>query len=105
MFVYVLSGCGFESSCSHFTYSDCGPFFKNKERIENFTQTSDTNYIYKNDLDKTCFQHDMDYGEYKDLGRRTQSDKNLKGKAFDIANNPNYDGYQRGLASTVFKFF
>ena len=105
MFVYERSGCGFESICSHFTYSDCGPFTKNQERIENFTQTGDTNYIYKNDLDKTCFQHDMDYGEYKDLARRTQSDKNLKGKAFDIANNPNYDGYQRGLASTVFKFF
>ena len=68
-------------------------------------QTGDTNYIYRNDLDKACFQHNMAYGKYKDLEKRTESDKVLKYKAFEIANNPKYDGYQRGLASMVYKFF
>ena len=88
-----------------FTYSACGPFTKNKERIEKFMQTGNTNYIYKNDLDKACFQHDMAYGKYKDLNKRTQSDKVLRNRAFKIASNPKYDGYQRGLASMVSKFF
>ena len=68
-------------------------------------KTGDTNYIYKNDLDKACFQHGMGYGKYKDLTKKTQSDKILKNKAFEIANNPKYDGYQRESASVVFKFF
>ena len=74
-----------------FTYSACGPFTKNRERIQK--------------LDKTCFQHDMAYGDFKDLARRTASDKVLRDKAFNIAKNPKYDGYQRGLASMVYKFF
>ena len=61
-----------------FTYSACGPFTKNKERIEKFMQTGNTDFIYKNELDKACFQHDMDYGKTKDLVKRTQSDKVLK---------------------------
>ena len=76
---------------------------KNKQRIKKFMQKGDTNYIYKNELDKACFQHD--YGDFKDLKRRAQSDKVLKNKAFAIASNPKYDGYQRGLASVVYKFF
>ena len=68
-------------------------------------QTGDTNYIYKNELDKACFQHDMAYGDFKELKRRKQSDKVLKDKVFAIASNPKYDGYQRGLASMVFKIF
>ena len=67
-------------------------------------QTGDTIYIYKNKLDKACFQHDMAYGDFKDLKRRTQSDKALKDKAFAIASNPKYDRYQRGLSSMVYKF-
>ena len=67
-------------------------------------ETGDTKYIYKNELDKSCFQHDMAYGDFKDLKRRTQSDKVLKDKTFAIASNSKY-GYQRGLASTVYKFF
>ena len=70
-----------------FTYSACGSFTKNKQKIQKFTQTDDTNYIYKNELDKACFQHDMTYGKYKDLGKRTQSDKVLKDKVFEITNN------------------
>ena len=86
-----------------FTYSACGPFTKHKQRIQQFLQTGDTNYIQKNEFDKACFQHD--YGKYKDLEKRTQSDKVLKDKAFAIASNPKYDGCQRGLASMVYKFF
>ena len=88
-----------------FTYSACGPFTKNKQRIQKFMGTGDTNHIYRNELDKACFQHDMAYGDFKDLKRRTQSDNVLKDKAFAIANNPKYDGYQRGFASMVYKLF
>ena len=88
-----------------FIYSACGPFTKNKERIKKFMQTGGTNFIYKNELYKACFQHDMAYGKTKDLVKRTQSNKVLKGKAFKIASDPNYDGYQRELASMVYKFF
>ena len=88
-----------------FMYSACGPFTKHKQRIQKFMQIGDTNYIDRNELYKACFQHDMAYGDFKDLKRRTQSDKVLKGKAFKIASNPKYDGYQRGLASMVYKCF
>ena len=88
-----------------FTYSASGPFTKNKERIEKFMQTGNTDFIYRNELDKAFFQHDMAYGKSKDLVKRTQSDKVLKDKAFKTASDPNYDGYQRGLASMVYKFF
>ena len=88
-----------------FTCSACGPFTKNKERIQKFKETGNTSYIYKNELDKACFQHDMAYGDFKDLAKRTASDKVLRDKAFNIAKNPKYDGYQRGLASMVYKIF
>ena len=63
-----------------------------------------SNYVYKNELDKACFQHNMTYGDFKDLKRKTFSDKVLKDKAFNIAKNPKHDGYQRGLASMVYNF-
>ena len=88
-----------------FTYIACGLFTKNKERIEKFMKTGNTDFIYKNELDKACFQHDMPYGKSKDLVKRTQSDKVLRNKAFKIASDRKYDGYQRGLASMVYKFF
>ena len=88
-----------------FTYSACGPLTKNKERIEKFIQTSNTNFIYRNEFDKACFQHDMAYGKSKDLTKRTQSGKVLRDKAFKIESDPKYDGYQRELASVVYKFF
>ena len=88
-----------------FAYSACSPFTKNKERIEKFMQTGNTNFIYKNDLDKAYFQQDMAHCKSKDLARRTQSDNVLRDKAFEIARNPKYDGYQRGLASMVCNFF
>ena len=88
-----------------FTYSACGRFTKNEERIEKFKETGDISYIYKNELDKACFRHDLAYGDFKDLARRTTSDKVLRNKAFNIAGNPKYDGYQRGLVSMNYKFF
>ena len=88
-----------------FTYSACGPFTKHEQRIQKFKETGDTNYVYKNELDKACFVHDAAYSDSKDLTKRTVADKILKNKAFDIAKNPKYDGYQRGLASMVYKLF
>ena len=85
-----------------FVYSACGPFTRHKERIKEFKRTGDTRYIYRNELDKACFQHDSAYTNYKDLINRTEADKN---KAYNIASNPEYDGYQRGVASMVYKFF
>ena len=76
-----------------FTYGACGPFTKNKERIENFMQTGNPDFIYRDELDKVCFQHDMVYGKSKDLTKRTQSDKVLRDKAFKITSDPKYDGY------------
>ena len=75
-----------------FTYSACGPFTKNKERIQKFKQTADSKYIYRNELDKACFQHDMAYGDFKDLTKRTAADKVLRDKALNIAKDPKYDG-------------
>ena len=88
-----------------FTYSPGGPFTKNKGRIQKFKETGDTSHIYKNESENASFQHDMAYGDFKDLKRRTFSGKVLRDKAFNIAKNPKYDGYQRGLASMVYKFF
>ena len=89
---------------SEFMYSACGPFTNNKERIQKFIETGDSRYIYQNELDKACFQHDVAYGDFKNLTRRTASDKILRDKAFNIAKNLKYDGYQRGLASSVYNF-
>ena len=82
-----------------FTYSACGSFTKNKERIQKKSkETGDTLYIYRNELDKVCYQHHMAYRDFKDLARRTAT-------AFNFASNPKYDGFQRRLASIVYKFF
>ena len=87
------------------TYSACGPFTKDKQRIQKFKETGGTNYIYKNELDKACFAHDAAYSDSKDLTKRTVADKILRHKAFNIATDPKYDGYQRGLAFIVYTFF
>ena len=87
------------------TYGDCSPFTRNKERIEKFMQTRNTDLIYKNELDKACFQHDTTYGKSKDLAKRTQSGNVLRDKAFKIAIDPKYNGYQRGLVLMIYKFF
>ena len=88
-----------------FVYSACGFFTRHKERIKEFKRTGDTRYIYKNQLDNACFQHDSPYANHKDLINRTEADKVLRDKAYDIASNPKYDGYQRGLASMLYNFF
>ena len=88
-----------------FVYSACGPFTRHKERIKKFKETGGTRYIYRNELDKACFQHDSAYADHKDLINRTEADKVLRDKAYDIASNSEYGGYQRGLASIVYKFF
>ena len=103
---FLLAGYKFMPEMHlRFTYSACGPFTKNKERIQKFRKIGDTKYIYRNELDKACFQHDMAYGVFKDLTTRTASDKVLRNKAFSFAKNPKYDGYQRGLSSMVYKSF
>ena len=84
-----------------FTYGACGPFTKHKQRIQKFKETGDTGYIYKNELDKACFTHDVAYSDSKDLTKRTAADKILRNRAFNIAKYPKYDRYQRGLASMV----
>ena len=90
---------------SQFVYSACGLFTRHKKRIKEFKRTGDTRYIYRNELDKAFFQHNSVYADHKDLINRTKSDKVLRDKAYDVASNPEYDGYQRGLASMVYKFF
>ena len=78
---------------------------KTKKELKGLCKPEIQTFLYKNELDKACFQHDMAYGKSKDLVRRTQSNKVLRNKAFKIASDPKYDRYQRGLASTVHKFF
>ena len=88
-----------------FVYSACGPFTRHKEILKEFKRTGDTRYIYRNELNKACFQHNSTYADHKDLINRTKSDKVLRDKSYDIASNAEYDGYQRGLASMVYTFF
>ena len=68
-------------------------------------QTGNTDFIDRNELDKACFQHDIAYGKSKDLTKRTRLDKVLRDKVFKITSDPKYAGYQRRLASMVYKFF
>ena len=89
----------------HFTYRACGSVTKNKERILKFKKPGATKYIYRNDLDKACFPHDMAYGDSRDLAKRTAADKVLTNKAFNIGKDKKYYGYQRGLSSMVYKLF
>ena len=86
------------------TYSACGTFTKNKVRIQKFKETRDSRFIYQNELDKACFQHGMGFGDFKDLPRRTTSDKVFRDKSFNIAKNPKYDGSQQGIASMGYQF-
>ena len=104
---YLLAGDKFMPEMHlrqpQFVYSACGPCTRHKERIKEFKRTGDARF-YRNELDKGCFQHDSAYANHKDLINRTEADKVLKDKAYNIAGNPEY-GYQRGLASMVYKFF
>ena len=88
-----------------FTYTACEPLIKNKEKIQKFTETRDSWYIYQSKLDIACFQQYKTYGDFKDLNRKTASGKMLCDKALNIAENPKHHGYHCGLASMVYKFF
>ena len=88
-----------------FTNGAWGPFTKNRERIKKFMQTGNIDFIYKAELDKACFQHDMAYENSKDLVKRTRPDKILRDKAIKVVSDWKYDGYQTGLPSMVYKFF
>ena len=88
-----------------FVYSACCPFTRHKERIQEFKRTGDTRLLYRSELDKACFKHDAGYAKYKDVENRLISNQKLRNSAYDTASNPKYDGYQRGLASMVYKFF
>ena len=78
---------------------------KTRKESKSLKKLRDTKYIYRNELDKSCFQHDMAYGDFKDLAKISAADKVLRDKAFNIPKYPKYDEYQRGLASVVYKFF
>ena len=94
---------------SGFTYSAYGSFTKNKEKRQKIKKQKqkigDSRNIYRNELDKACFQHDMTYGYFKDLAKRAASDEVLRDKAFNFAKNRKYDEYQGYLASIVYNFF
>ena len=77
---------------------------KIKKKNKKFKETGEKKCIYRNELDKACFQYDMAYGDFKYLERRVASDKVLSDKAFNIAKTPKYDRNQSGFASTVYKF-
>ena len=87
-----------------FTYSACGPFTRNKEKIQKFKETGDSRYIYQNELDKTWFQHDMAYGNFKNLIRRTASNNILHDKAFNTATFPTYDDIKKVLLQWFINF-
>ena len=88
-----------------FTYSAWGAFTTHRERIQNFRETGNLKHLYRHELDKACFAHDAAYSESKDLAKGTILDNILKERAYEIARNCGYDGYQRALAGMVYKFF
>ena len=88
-----------------FTYVACGLFSKHHKRVPKFRETGNLKHLYRNELDKTFCAYNAGYSDSKDLAKRTISDKILKDRAFEIARNRNYDGYQRALANMVYKLF
>ena len=86
-------------------FSSYRPFTNHRERIQKFKELDNLKHVYKKELEKACFDHDGVYSGIEDLARKTNSDKILKKSPYDIALNPKYDGYQRGLASIIYKFF
>ena len=86
-----------------FTYSASGPFTKHRERIQKFRDTGNLRHLFRNELDKACFSHAVTYSNNKDLAKRTISDKILKERAYEIARNRKYDGYQRRLVRMAYK--
>ena len=88
-----------------FTYSAWGSFTKHLKRVQKFRETGNLKHIYKNELDEVCFGHDAAYSDSKDFAKRTVTDKILKDRAYEIARNRKYDGYQRALESMLYRFF
>ena len=88
-----------------FKYCAFVPFTKNKERIQKFKETGDWRYSYQSQLDKACFQHNMAYGDFKDLNRTTVANKVLDNKAFNIAKDQKCSGNQPKPSAMVYKFF
>ena len=89
-----------------FTVSASWPFIKRREKMQLFRETGNLKYLYRNELDKNSFAHDAAYYDSKYLAKRTILDKVLKEKAYVIVTNlSKYDGYQRALASMVYKLF
>ena len=86
-------------------YFACGPFTRHQQRINDFRKDGKISHIAKNRLDAACFQHDSACAKYKDRLNREKSDVVLKSKALKIALDPKVNGYQRGLASMVYKIF
>ena len=78
---------------------------KKQRKFKNLKKQEKQNIFTIYELDKACSQHDITYEDFKDLAKRTAFEKVLIGKVLKIASNPEYDGYQRGLASMVYKFF
>ena len=88
-----------------FTYSACGPFTKYCNRIQKFKEAGNLKYLYRNELGKACFAHDAAYSDSKDLAKEATWDKILTDRAYEIARNHKYHGYQRALASMIYKIF
>ena len=88
-----------------FTYSTYGPLTKHCEGIQKLSKTSNLKHLYRNELDEACFAHDATYSDSKDVAKRTISHNILKYRAYEIDRNRKYDGYQRALASIVYRFF
>ena len=86
-------------------YSACGPFTRHQQRIDDFMKDGKISHIAKNRLDAASFQHDSDYNKYKDSLNRKKYDVVLKNKALKFATDPKVNGYQRGIAAMVYKFF
>ena len=102
---FLLSGDKFMPEMHLRFHSVCRPFIKNKEIIQKFKETGNSQYIYQNELNNACFQHDIAYGDFEGLPRRPASDILPRDNAFNIAKNLKYDGYQRGLTPMVYNFF
>ena len=86
-------------------YSTCGPFTKRREIIQKFRETGNIKHLHRDELDKACFVHDTACSDSKDFTKRIISDKILKDRAYEIAKNRGYDGYQRALVSMAYKIF
>ena len=82
-------------------FSVRGTFTKNKEKIQKFKETEDLRYIYQNELDKACFQHEMDYGNFRDLSTRTAANKIIREEALNTAKDAKYCRDDLGIALVV----